>query len=302
MAVCQREQKTTSSAASNIKGEKMELKITKWKTPEVINFNFDELKKEITSKAVLYKNMIYTDETIKEAKADKASLNKFITALENKRKEVKKECLAPYEAFEKQIKELVAIIDEPVKLIGLQVAEYEEKEKVAKREKILELFEQSGFQTFVKLEQIFDTKWLNKSVSLKSIEDELTNTAYKIGHDITAINALPEFSFEAMEHYKKTLDLSGAIAEGQRLADIQKRKIEHEAKMKELEAAQAAKDEVKPAELTEEVEPEIVNEPEPVPEELPRHWIKFVALLSKEDAFALKAFCDSRNIVIESIK
>lgn len=107
----------------------MELKMHDVQFPEVIEFNFTELKQEITEKAALYKNMVYTDETIKEAKADKATLNKFITALEDKRKEVKKQCLQPYEDFEKQIRELVAIVDEPVQLINEQVKAYEDKKK-----------------------------------------------------------------------------------------------------------------------------------------------------------------------------
>lgn len=304
MAVCQREQKTTSSAASNIKGEKMELIIKEWKTPEIINFNFEELKKEITAKSALYKNMVYTDETIKEAKADRAALNKFITALEDKRKEVKKQCLEPYNQFEKQIKELVAIIDEPVKLIGTQITDFEDREKEKKKEKIIELFNNIGFQPFVKLEQIFDSKWLNKSVSLKSIEDELNSVLYQVGHDVSAINALPEFSFEAMEHYKKTLDLYAAIAEGQRLSDIQKRKLEHEAKMKELEEQKAneAKTETEEAkaEDSQYVEAEIVEDDNL--QDIPKQWIKFEALLSTDDALALRAFCDSRGIVIKSIK
>lgn len=269
----------------------MELKITEWKTPEVITFNFEELKKEITSKASLYKNMVYTDETIKEAKADKASLNKFITALENKRKEVKKDCLAPYEAFEKQIKELVAIIDEPVKLIGLQVAEYEEKEKVAKKKKIAELFEKAGFQSFVSLEQIFDSRWLNKSVSLKSIEDALNDEIIRIGHDVSAISTLSEFAFEAMEHYKSTLCLSSAIAEGQRLADIQRRKEEHEEKLKENEVAKEQDEES----ASEHVEAD-KEKSEPV-----RQWIKFQAFMSLEDARAMKEFCDRRGIVLKNL-
>lgn len=304
MAVCQRKQNTTSSAASNIKGEKMELIIKEWKTPEIINFNFEELKKEITAKSALYKNMVYTDETIKEAKADRAALNKFITALEDKRKEVKKQCLEPYNQFEKQIKELVAIINEPVKLIGTQITDFEDREKEKKKEKITELFNNIGFQSFVKLEQIFDSKWLNKSVSLKSIEDELNSVLYQVGHDVSAINALPEFSFEAMEHYKKTLDLSAAIAEGQRLSDIQKRKLEHEAKMKELEEQKAKEANVEKEEVNAEdsqyVEAEIVEDDKP--QDLPKQWIKFEALLSTDDALALRAFCDSREIVIKSIK
>lgn len=284
----------------------MELRINTWKSPEVIDFNFEELKEEITNKSALYKNMVYTDETIKDAKSDRALLNKFKTALEDKRKEVKKQCLEPYNQFEKQIKELVAIIDEPVKLIGEQITEFEDREKAEKHEQIIELFNKAGFQSFVTLEQIYDPKWLNKSVSLKSIEEELTNTVYRIGHDVTTINSLKEYSFEALEHYKKTLDLASAIAEGQRLADIQKRKLEHEAEVKAREelakkqAEERAKVEVE-VNLHEESEEVAEEEPQQAVE-VKRQWIKFVALLSKDDALALKEFCDKRGIEIKSIK
>lgn len=282
----------------------MELRINTWKSPEVIDFNFEELKEEITNKSALYKNMVYTDETIKDAKSDRALLNKFKTALEDKRKEVKKQCLEPYNQFEKQIKELVAIIDEPVKLIGEQITEFEDREKAEKHEQIIELFNKAGFQSFVTLEQIYDPKWLNKSVSLKSIEEELTNTVYRIGHDVTTINSLKEYSFEALEHYKKTLDLAGAIAEGQRLADIQKRKLEHEAELKareELAKKQAEERAKAEANLHEELEEVAEEEPQQAVE-IKRQWIKFVALLSKDDALALKEFCDNRGIEIKSIK
>lgn len=284
----------------------MELRINTWKSPEVIDFNFEELKEEITNKSALYKNMVYTDETIKDAKSDRALLNKFKTALEDKRKEVKKQCLEPYNQFEKQIKELVAIIDEPVKLIGEQITEFKDRENAEKHEQIIELFNKAGFQSFVTLEQIYDPKWLNKSVSLKSIEEELTNTVYRIGHDVTTINSLKEYSFEALEHYKKTLDLAGAIAEGQRLADIQKRKLEHEAEVKareELAKKQAEERAKAEAEANLHEESEEVTEEEPQQAvEVKRQWIKFVALLSKDDALALKEFCDNRGIEIKSIK
>ena len=139
----------------------MELKMNDVQFPKVIEFNFAELKQEITSKAELYKNMVYTDDSIKEAKADKATLNKFITALEDKRKEVKKQCLQPYEEFEKQIKELVAIVDEPVKLIDQQVKNYEEKKKADKLEKIKEFWESVEHPEWLTCGKIFDQKWLN---------------------------------------------------------------------------------------------------------------------------------------------
>lgn len=277
----------------------MELKITKWQAPEVIQFNFEELKAEISAKADLYKNIVYTDETIKEAKADKASLNKFITALENKRKEIKKQCLEPYNEFEERIKELVAVIDAPVRLIGEQITEFENKEKEEKRKKIEELFETTGFQSFVKLEQVFDPKWLNKSTSLKSIEESLIEQMHRIGHDVTAINALEEFSFEALDYYKKTLNLSGAIAEGQRLADIQKRKLEREAKLK----AEAEKKVINKAEenILSELSPTTNSADKKSAMSPKKQWVNFSALLDIDQAKELKAFCELTGIEIKQI-
>ena len=50
--------------------------------------------------------------------------------------------------------------------------------------------------------------------------NQMKETMYRIGEDVGTISGLPEFSFEAMEVYKKTLNLSQAIQKGQELADM----------------------------------------------------------------------------------
>ena len=62
-----------------------------------IDWNFEELKAEITSAAQEYETSVYTDETIKSAKADRAKLNKFVDALNAKRTEIRKQLLKPDE-------------------------------------------------------------------------------------------------------------------------------------------------------------------------------------------------------------
>lgn len=274
----------------------MELKLNNAQFPETISFNFEELKKEITDKAKFYKGMVYTDDTIKEAKADKAKLNKFVTVLEDKRKEVKKQCLEPYEAFERQMKELAAIIKEPVMLIDSQVKDFEEREKAEKLEKVKETFVEVGFQPFVDLEMIMDSKWLNKSVSLKSIKSTMEERRNAIGHDVATINSLEAFSFEAMETYKRTLDLSKAISEGQRLADIQKRKLAHEEKLKAEAEARKLK-EVEKTEV-ENIKPEQEDAAEVEQE---RQWLNFKAYLSITEAKKLGDFCKENNICIKPL-
>ena len=284
----------------------MELKMQEVQFPKVIEFNFEELKKEITGKAELYKNMVYTDDTIKEAKADKATLNKFIKVLEDKRKDVKKECLQPYEEFEKQIKELVAIVDEPVKLIDQQVKEFEDKKKADKLEKIKEFWESTTHPDWLTCKAIFDQKWLNATTSMKKIHEAITKRLEQVALDLNTLESLPEFAFEAVETYKNTLDVNKAIAEGQRLADIQKRK-------QEAEAAKAAEEERKATEA----EKQQPAQPEPQPEakaentpaqpaaepqaEAAASWIRFEACMTVDQAMKLKQFFEIEEISFRAI-
>lgn len=292
----------------------MELKMQEVQFPQVIEFNFEELKKEITDKAELYKNMVYTDDTIKEAKADKATLNKFITALEDKRKEVKKQCLQPYEVFEKQIKELVAIVDEPVRLIDQQVKNYEEKKKADKLEKIKEFWESVEHPEWLTCSKIFDQKWLNATTSMKKVQEAITERLKQICSDMGTLNSLPEFAFEAVEEYKQSLDVNKAIAEGQRLADIQKRKAEAEA----AKAADVTEEEIARSQQ-EYIAAATVNgvhpmmQPEAKAENTPAQpaaepqteaaasWIRFEACMTVEQAMKLKQFFEVEGISFRAI-
>ena len=207
----------------------MELRITNpqesWLTEQIL-WNNEELKAAIAEKVKDYKTIAYTEDSLKDMKADRADLNKLKKAFEDERKRVKKICMEPYTKFEQQVKEI------------------DESRKAVKREEIEELFASIGFQSFVKLDMIWDEKWLNATVTLPKIEEQMKNRMYQIGTDVVTISKLPEFKFEAMEVYRKTLDMNQAIQEGQRLADIQKRKLEAErmeAERKAREAEEAAK-------------------------------------------------------------
>lgn len=282
----------------------MELKMNDVQFPQVIEFNFEELKKEITDKAELYKNMVYTDDTIKEAKADKATLNKFITALEDKRKEVKKQCLQPYEEFEKQIKELVVIVDEPVKLINQQVKAYEDKKKADKLEKIKEFWESTTHPDWLTCKAIFDQKWLKATTSMKKVQEAIVERLEQVALDLNTLESLPEFAFEAVETYKNTLDVNRAIAEGQRLADIQRRKQEAEAAKaaeKEKKAAEAEKQQAAqhdPVVTEEKTPPQPVEEPQT---EAAASWIRFEACMTVEQAMKLKQFFEVEGISFRAI-
>lgn len=221
-----------------------------------IEWNNEELKAKIAEKVKDYEGLVYVGEAqIKEAKADRANLNKLRNAIEDERKRIKKLCLEPYNRFEAQVKEVVALLDRPIAMIGEQIDAAEEAKKAAKKAEIEELFKTIGFQDFVTLEAIWDPKWLNATVTMTKIEEAMRTRMYQIGTDVLTISELQDYKFEAMEVYKETLDIGAAIREGKRLLEIQKakeaaelaRQAEEQA-ARERMAAEAAKASQEPKE------------------------------------------------------
>ncbi len=278
----------------------MELKVKEFTFPEVIEFNFDEIKQELQQKMKQYENLVYTDDQVQVAKTDLANLRKFVKALSNERIRIKNECLKPYTEFETKINELDAIVQKPIEQINNQVKSYEEETKKTKKEQIVKYFEEHSPYEWLKFEQIFNEKWLNATVKLPGVEKEIIERITQIRNDLLTLSNLPNFSFEATEIYKQTLDINRAITEGQKLEEMQKRKAEAVAKEK-AEAEAKARAEVKAvsveADKTETTEFTSVKTPiEPT-----KQWISFSALLSTQDAIALKQFFDERNIEFKKI-
>lgn len=293
----------------------MELRVNEVTLPEQITFNYEELKAELTEKVSMYTNLVYTDEQIKEAKADKANLNKLKKALNDERIRREKEYMIPFNDFKAKINEIISIIDKPVAVIDSQVKAYEDKQKQDKLTSIQEYYssiEKPDLQ-WLGLPAIYDEKWLNVSVSMKSIQDTINSQLEQIENDLATLSNLPEFGFEATEVYKSTLDINKAINEAKRMSDMAKAKAEHEAQMKareeeraRLEAEAEAK---KQAEAICEKDVPTCAECEDAPCELTpevneapaKQWVSFSALLSTEDAIALKNFLNSRNIEFKAI-
>ena len=269
----------------------MELQIYNAIETRNIEWNFEEIKTQVAEQLEKYRGLVYTEEQVKDAEKDKATLNKFIKAIEDKRKEVKKECMKPYEIFEKEVKEVVALVNEPLNLIDAQIKEFEEKRKAEKTEEIKLLFETSNFPAWLRLEQIWNTKWTNKTYKHTEIGKEFAQIKSDIEKNIEMLSSLPAFSFEAIEIYKDTLDVNKAILEGQRLADIQKRK-EEEAKKEQVEGQYKIID----TEMNTQAEDPVQEK-----QEEPKSWISFSANLTVTQAKELKEFFNSRKIEFKAI-
>lgn len=281
----------------------MELRVNEVQFPEALSFNYEELKQELQERVRMYESLVYNDEQIKEAKADKAALNKLKKALNDERIRREKEWMVPFNDFKAKINEIIGIIDKPVLLIDKQVKEYEEKQKQEKKAKIedywFSVLAADKVPEAVTFNQIFNEKWLNASVSMKSIQEEIDSRLEQIAKDLSTLADLPEFGFEAAEVYKTTLDLNKAISEAKRMAEIAKAKAAREAEQARLAAEAEAKKQEEQVPVQTKPFEECMNPPEPpMPE---KEWVIFKCLLTVEDAQALGQFFRSRGIAFEQV-
>lgn len=204
-----------------------------------IDWNFEELKTEITEKVSDYMNLVYSDDQIKIGKKDRADLNKFKKALDDKRKDIKKQVMDPYNTFEAQIKELIGIVDKAVNNIDQQIKGYEETQRQEKEKFCRELFKKhiGDLDRVIPYEAVFDPKWLNKTTTEKSITEQITAFRDKVDLELKAINSdSSKYVYEMKEEYLKGFDLSAAMAVKQRLEETEKKKAIYEAQEQQRRA------------------------------------------------------------------
>lgn len=207
-----------------------------------IDFNFEELKSELTVRLEKYQNLTYTEETIKLAKEDRAGLNKFKEAIENRRKEIKKLCLKPYNDFEAKVKELTSLIDEPISAIDTQIKSFETQKVEAKQNEIKEFYNSviGDLANLVPFEKLYNPKWLNATYKLANIQKEITEQLDKIKSELNVLESLKldsQIALQVQDKYLQTLSFSAAMAEKARLESLQASIKQREETQKRIEAA-----------------------------------------------------------------
>lgn len=282
----------------------MELKVTELQIPGKISFNYEDLKRELTEKVNVYASMVYTDDQIQAAKADRANLNRLKKALNDERIRQEKDFMQPFNQFKAQIKELCGIIDTATASVDKQVKEFEEQQKQDKLLKIKEYFDGAfiygeAVNKKIPFEKILDSKWLNASVSMKSIQEAIDAKMEQMAKDLAVIDSLPSYAFEARECYMDTLDLARAVSEAHRLQEQAEKKAAWEAEQQKRKE-EAAAVHIKPTQVMTNInDPEDIENAAPV--EPVRQWIGFQALLSTDEAKALGAWLRGNGIKFKAI-
>ena len=219
-----------------------------------IGWNKEQIKEAVVNITEQYRGLSYTEEQLQEAKADRAKLNAMKKDISDRRVQVKQALLEPYEKFEAEVEEVVALIDEPIVMIDKQIVAYEERTKKEKRQALEDFFEKSmvDIPVLITFDKIFNPKWLNRTASLSSCKKEIKKAIEDIVADVSAIRSSlsGKYSVYAEEYYmKREMNLSKALSEANHIQEMDKKaeeeeqkraKIEEEAKIqREMETQQA---------------------------------------------------------------
>lgn len=206
----------------------------------VIKWNKEELETAVRQKIASYENVVYTGDNLKQAKADRAELNKLTKAIEERRKMVKKTINEPYEIFESELKEILALIQKPVKMIDKQVKAFEDLQKEEKKKSIQAAYDEviGDLAEILPFDRVFDSRYLNQTYKLATAQADIQAKVGKVRTDLETIDSLEsKYKLNAKDVYIKTLDLSRALAENKRLSDLEE-KLEAEKRRKAKEEAE----------------------------------------------------------------
>lgn len=272
--------------------------------PKLIAWNNTELLAQVNKSLENYKGKVYDENSIAEAKADRAALNNFVKSLDSERIRIGKVYASPYEKFKKEVDEVSSAVKSVALTIDEQVKSYETKKQEEKLAEIKAYFEDNipvGLKPFVGYEKIHNAKWLNATVKMPAVQKDIDAILDKISQELATIETLKsEDEIELKTIYYNTLSLTEAIrtnerrkAERQRVIEAQKAAAERKAAEEQRVAQQQAQQPAQPP----------VKEPEQQKDEdAPKFSIAFRITGTAEQINALDEFLKANNLKYEIIK
>ena len=180
-----------------------------------ITCNFENVEKALTERLKEYEGAVFTEDSKTIAKKELASLRAEQKGFKDNLKEAKKTFMAPWESFEAQAKELIAMYDKPIGLIDSQIKEFEEKRVEEKRILIEKIYQETAADVaeYLPLERIYNPKWENAGTREKVIREEMIQLSANVRQAVETIRGMrSDAEEEALRIYKKTLSLPEAIA------------------------------------------------------------------------------------------
>ena len=253
-----------------------------------IEERLQEIKVDVTERVSKAMSLVCTEETIQAVKKIRADLNKEFKDWEDKRKEVKKAVLSPYEQFEAVYKDCITDIykrgDTDLKC---KIDSLEDEMKSKTKAEIREYFDE--YLTSKNIDFItFEDANINVtlSASKKSLKEKAKAFIDRVCDDLNLIET-QEHKDEIIYEYKRSLNVSAAITTVvNRYKAIEEAKKREEERKAREEAAKAAAEKVET--VVETLTPPTAIDA-PIVEE-PVFTVKFTVRGTKAQLRAVKEF------------
>lgn len=243
--------------------------------PAAIEFNYAELKAGVAAYLDNFKNLVVTEDGIKDAERDRANINKMVKAIATARLDTKKRVLKPFEDFEAKCKELEGMGKDASEALDAQIRVYEQRridEKLAavtewQGEMLAEAFTDEKdlsapyWQAFLTDNTSLAKKgnWLLKGVTEDKVREAISSKIAEYKQGIETLATLfgedAELHAKSLIDFRRTCDFNAVVSlmnrykkEREEIEAAKKARAEAEAKARaEREARLAAEEEARKA-------------------------------------------------------
>ena len=262
----------------------------------IIEQQLAQIKEQVTERVETVTSLVVTEDTVKAVKKARAELGAEFKSWEEKRKEVKKAVITPYEKFEEVYNDCISNSYKTAdKLLKQRIDEVENELKAKKAAEVQSYFEEyleSKNIDFITYEQAGINVTL--SASLKSLKEQAKSFIDRIESDLKLIETFTDLKAEILVEYKKSLNVSDAITGVKARAKA----VQEEQARQEAEAEKRAA-EAQRVEAIKEAAPEVISAPAEVQPEEPKLTLRFTVKATKTKLRELKKFLDERKYEYE---
>lgn len=198
----------------------------------IIEEQLQSISSDIQDRVSYVLAMDCTEDNYKEIKKYRSELTKLFNELEERRKDVKKKVLAPYEQFEEVYKTYVTKIFKPAdEEIKQKISAVENDLKMQKKNSAVSYFNEYAKSIGIDFVTFDDMRIeITMAISLKKLKESSKMFLDKISDDLLLID-IQEYKEEILIEYKKLLNV------GQAIRLVKNRHEEIEAERRKIEAA-----------------------------------------------------------------
>lgn len=208
-----------------------------------IRWNEAEVQQNLSEMLSAYTGRVYTPETIKDAKADRAAVNKLDKQLADAARSAKAFYMKPLEEFLQSAKQMQAQCKTVSGAIDTQVKAVEEAERQDKQDALEAVYTDciAELRELIPFDRLLVPQWLNKTYDLAKASRELRKSVETRREELRLVRETCGEDAEACTtEYLRDLNLNAALTEHSRRVTAREAQRRAEAERLAAERARAA--------------------------------------------------------------